>query len=83
MPPSGPVVVQGPQIPSVLPPDRAQVCPGQQSAFDVQAPQFTHIVVPQMNGGAVPPSTYLGSGTHGRPSQQSALDAHDAPASTQ
>jgi hypothetical protein len=66
----------------VLPPDNAHVCPGQQSAFDVHAPQFTHIVVPQMNGGAVPPSTYLGSGTQGRPSQQSALEAHDAPAST-
>jgi hypothetical protein len=58
-----------------------QVCPGQQSALTVQAPQLTHSVVPQMKGGAVPPSGQDGSGTHGRPPQQSALEAHDAPAS--
>jgi hypothetical protein len=55
--------------------------PGQQSAVVVHPPHAaTHDVPEQMNGG-VPPAT--GLGTHGMPPQQFALEAHEAPASTQ
>jgi hypothetical protein len=52
--------------------------PGQQSALFEHVPQLgTHAAEKQVKGG-VPP----GFGTHGAPLQQSALEAHDAPAPT-
>jgi hypothetical protein len=68
------VLPHGPQTPLL------HAEPGQQSALLLQVPHAgTHCWPKQTNGG-LPPST--GLGTHGWPPQQSALDAHPAPAST-
>jgi hypothetical protein len=64
----------------VLPVGARQVAPPQQSALVVQVPQLgEHVCAEQTKGGEEP----AGLGMHGRPLQQSALDAHAAPAPTQ
>jgi len=71
--------LHGPHTPDALPVGTTHVSPAQQSALIVQVPQLgTHVVDPQTYGGVVP----LGFGTHGRPLQQSAADAHACPAPT-
>jgi hypothetical protein len=62
----------------VLPSDISHEVPGQQSALLVQPPQAETQIVGEHTYGGVP----LGFGTHGTPLQQSALDAHEAPAPT-
>jgi hypothetical protein len=65
----------------VLPTGMVQYSPGQQSAFDVHAPQpGTHVpVCRQTKGGLLP----AGVGTQGSPLQQSALVTHACPALSQ
>ena len=65
-------------MPCVLPSDISHEVPGQQSALLVQPPQAETQIVGEHTYGGVP----LGFGTHGTPLQQSALDAHEAPAPT-
>src|ERR1700722_18726704 len=78
-PPSGWLPLpQGPHVPCVLPSDISHEVPGQQSALLVQPPQAETQIVGEHTYGGVP----LGFGTHGTPLQQSALDAHEAPAPT-
>ncbi len=70
--------LQGPQTPLVLAGAMMQLVPGQQSALVLHPPQVgTHWFAEHTKGAPDP-----GFGTQGAPLQQSALDAHDAPAFT-
>jgi hypothetical protein len=68
--------VQGPHVPDADPTASSQVSPAQQSALFVQGLQaLSQVIEPQMYGGV--PASF---GMQGRPSQQSALEAQEAPA---
>jgi hypothetical protein len=72
------VVPQGWQMPDVLPTATKHAAPPQQSALVVHLPHAAEHDCPQTNVGDPD-----GFGMHGRPLQQSALEAHAAPAPTQ